>query len=482
MGMEFLHEHDRSKELTFSDVFLVPRLTEMASRMEVDCKPHSVLPSTIPLIVSNMNAVAGRRMAETVTRRGGLVVLPQDMSLSRVEEIIKNLHTRHELYETPVQLLYSESIQTANALMYKRAHGAIIVVDEQQKPLGIYTEHDGRNRDRYTPLSEVMSKDMITYHETEDIKELFGVMEARRVNVLPIISRDGVLKGIVTKKGLVRSSIYKPAKNEQGKLVTVVAVGINGDVETRIKQLLQFGVDVIVLDTAHGHQKKMVEVVQRARAIVGSSRPLVAGNVVTKEAVRDLCEAGASIVKVGIGPGAMCTTRMMTGIGRPQWSAIYECAQEARARGCEVWADGGIRHPRDIVLSLVAGASHAMFGSLWAGTFESPADIMKDAQGKWYKENFGMASRRAVQGRISDENSFEGYRKQYFEEGISASRMYLKERQESAEDVIDTIMAGVRSACTYTNAKNLEELYRNAVIGVQTAAGYEEGKPVPSSW
>lgn len=482
MGMEFLHEHDKDKELTFSDVFLVPRLTEMASRMEVDCKPNSQLPTTIPLIVSNMNAVAGRRMAETVTRRGGLVVLPQDMTMSRIEEIVGDIHSRHTIFETPVQLLHSESIQTANALMYKRAHGAIIVVDEQQRPLGIYTEHDGRNRDRYTPLSQVMSKDMITYHETENIQELFEVMQARRVSVLPIIAKNGALKGIVTKKGLVRSSIYRPALNEQGRLVTAVAVGINGDVESRIKQLLDIGVDIIVLDTAHGHQKKMIEVIRRARAIVGAQRPLVAGNVVTKEAVRDLCDAGASIVKVGIGPGAMCTTRMMTGIGRPQWSAVYECAQEARALHKEVWADGGVRHPRDIVLSLVAGASHVMFGSMWAGTFESPADIMKDVQGKWYKENFGMASRRAVQGRIDDENSFEGYRKQYFEEGISSSRMYIKEGQESAEDIIDSIMAGVRSACTYSNAKSLEELYTNAVIGVQTSAGFEEGKPVPSSW
>ena len=210
--------------------------------------------------------------------------------------------------------------------------------------------------------------------------------------------------------------------------------------------------------------------------------PVVAGNVVSAAGTVDLIDAGADIVKVGVGPGAMCTTRMMTGVGRPQFTAVLDCARAARERGAHVWADGGVRWPRDVSLALAAGASNVMIGSWFAGTHESPGDLYRDESGRPYKESFGMASARAVATRTAEETPFDRARKALFEEGISTARMYLDAERPGVEDLLDLIVAGVRSACTYAGAANLEELYERAIIGVQSVAGFAEGRPLDTSW
>jgi IMP dehydrogenase len=242
-----------------------------------------------------------------------------------------------------------------------------------------------------------------------------------------------------------------------------------------------------VVDTAHGHQEKMIAALKSVRAAVsavgnGNHVTVVAGNVVTAEGTRDLVEAGADVVKVGVGPGAMCTTRMMTGVGRPQFSAVLECAQAARELGARVWADGGVRHPRDVALALAAGASSVMVGSWFAGTYESPGDMLRDEQGRPYKESFGMASKRAVTARTRGDSAFDRARKGLFEEGISTSRMRLDPAAPSVEDLLDAICSGVRSACTYAGATTLEEFHAKAVVGIQSASGYAEGAPLPHGW
>ena len=213
------------------------------------------------------------------------------------------------------------------------------------------------------------------------------------------------------------------------------------------------GVDVLVIDTAHGHQTRTLRAIEEVRA-VAPDMPIVAGNVVTATGTRELIEAGADVVKVGVGPGAMCTTRMMTGVGRPQFSAVVECADEARRLGRHIWADGGVRYPRDVALALAGGAASVMFGSWLAGTYESAADTLRDPDGRLYKESFGMASNRAVKNRSRAESAFERARKELFEEGISTSRMYLDPERPGVEDIIDDIVAGVRSACTYAGAQH----------------------------
>jgi len=258
-------------------------------------------------------------------------------------------------------------------------------------------------------------------------------------------------------------------------------VGVNGDVKAKAAGLLEAGADCLVVDTAHGHQDRMLEALQAVRALAPGV-PVAAGNVVSAEGVRDLVAAGADIVKVGVGPGAMCTTRMMTGVGRPQFSAVLECSAAAREVGAHVWADGGVRHPRDVALALAAGAAQVMIGSWFAATHESPGDLHVDAQGRAYKESFGMASARAVANRTSSESPFDRARKGLYEEGISTSRMYLEPDRPGVEDLVDQICAGVRSACTYAGARSLDELRERAVVGVQSAAGFSEGRPLPAGW
>jgi IMP dehydrogenase len=256
---------------------------------------------------------------------------------------------------------------------------------------------------------------------------------------------------------------------------------VNGDVAEKAARLLECGVDTLVVDTAHGHQERMIEALRAVRD-VAAGVPLVAGNVVAAEGVHDLIEAGADIVKVGVGPGAMCTTRMMTGVGRPQFSAVLECAGAAAEHGKHVWADGGVRHPRDVALALAAGASQVMIGSWFAGTYESPGDLQRSADGRAYKESFGMASARAVANRTGSDDRFERARKSLYEEGISSSRMFLDPTRPGVEDLVDEICSGVRSACTYAGAHDLAEFAERAVVGVQSAAGYAEGRPLPAGW
>jgi IMP dehydrogenase len=258
-------------------------------------------------------------------------------------------------------------------------------------------------------------------------------------------------------------------------------MGVNGDVKGRAAELIESGIDLLVLDTAHGHQQRMLEALEAIRSLA-TDLPIVAGNVVSAEGTRALIEAGADIVKVGVGPGAMCTTRMMTGVGRPQFSAVLECAGAAAELGKHVWADGGVRHPRDVALALAAGASAVMIGSWFAGTYESPGDLHVAPDGRLFKDSFGMASARAVASRTSSETPFERARKGLFEEGISSGRQFLDPARPGVEDLIDAITAGVRSACTYAGAANLAQLHERAIVGVQSTAGFAEGRPLHAGW
>jgi IMP dehydrogenase len=477
--MRFLNDSP-PYDLTYNDVFMVPSLSTVRSRFDVDLHSPDGLGLQIPLVVSNMTAVAGRRMAETIARRGGLVVLPQDIPLDVIEGVVDYVKTRHLVYETPIALAPTNTVGDALGLIHKRAHGVVVVVDEG-KPIGVFAEKDATGFDRFTQLQHVMSRDLVTIADGADLEEIYLRLTNERLNAAPVVSADGFLVGAITQRGALRSTIYKPAVDRQGRLLTSVAVGINGDPAVKAKALQAIGVDVLVIDTAHGHQSRMLSTIEEVRKAAPDT-PIVAGNVVTTEATRQLIEAGTDIVKVGVGPGAMCTTRMMTGVGRPQFSAVLECSAEAARLGKHVWADGGVRYPRDVALALAAGASSVMFGSWLAGTYESAADTLRDPDGRLYKESFGMASHRAVKNRTRSETEFERARKGLFEEGISTSRMYLDPDRPGVEDIVDEIVAGVRSACTYAGAADLTEFHERAVVGVQSAAGYEEGLPQGTSW
>ena len=467
-------------DLTYDDVFMVPSASQLSSRMDVDLASADGSGTTIPLVVANMTAISGRRMAETIARRGGIAVIPQDIPHAVVDIVIKWVKTRHTFFDTPITLNPHQTVADAVSLLHKRAHGAIVIVDNG-KPVGIVTEEDCKSVDRFTQLHQVMSKELITMPDNLDARAAFEFLNLHRHKLAPVVSNNGELVGIMTRIGALRGTLYSPAVDANNHLRIAAAVGINGDIAAKAAALVESGADVLVVDTAHGHQKKMIDALHSIKSL-GLSVPIVAGNVVTADGVRDLVEAGASIIKVGVGPGAMCTTRMQTGVGRPQFSAVLECATEAKKLGAHVWADGGVRHPRDVALALAAGASQVMIGSWFAGTYESPGDLQSDVNGRLFKESFGMASARAVAARTSGEDAFDRARKALFEEGISTSRMYLNPARPGVEDLLDEIIAGLRSSCTYAGARNLEEFAERAVIGIQSSAGYAEGRPLHSSW
>ncbi|GAA4927942.1 GuaB1 family IMP dehydrogenase-related protein [Streptomyces coeruleoprunus] len=480
--MRFLNDLKPPYDLTYDDVFMVPSRSAVGSRQGVDLTTPDGTGTTIPLVVANMTAIAGRRMAETVARRGGLVVIPQDIPIDVVTDVISWVKSRHHVLDTPIVLEPHQTVADALSLLPKRAHNAGVVVDADHRPVGVVTDRDLTGVDRFTQLSEVMSKDELLLLDADmDPREAFNTLDHHNRRYAPAVDGDGRLAGILTRKGALRATLYTPAVDAKGRLRIAAAVGINGDVAGKAKQLLDAGVDTLVIDTAHGHQESMINAIRVVRAL-DPQVPIVAGNIVAAEGVRDLIEAGADVIKVGVGPGAMCTTRMMTGVGRPQFSAVLECAAEAKKYGKHVWADGGVRHPRDVAMALAAGASNVMIGSWFAGTYESPGDLQQDANGRLYKESFGMASARAVRNRTSDESAYDRARKALFEEGISTSRMFLDPARPGVEDLIDSIIAGVRSSCTYAGAASLEEFAEKAVVGVQSAAGYAEGKPLHASW
>ncbi|MFF3568930.1 GuaB1 family IMP dehydrogenase-related protein [Nocardia jiangxiensis] len=478
--MQFLPGHQPPYDLTYDDIFLVPNRTEVTSRFDVDLSTSDGTGTTIPIVVANMTAVAGRRMAETVARRGGIVVLPQDLPLGAAADTISFVKARSLVADTPVVLGPDHSVSEALALIHKRAHGAVVVV-ENDRPIGVVTEASCADVDRFARLGAVAETGFVTVAADTSPREIFETLESQHAHLAVLVAADGTLAGVLTRTGAVRTGIYDPAIDASGKLRIAAAVGINGDVPAKAKALVDAGADVLVMDTAHGHQIKMLEAL-RSVADLRLGVPLVAGNVVSAEGTRDLAAAGADIIKVGVGPGAMCTTRMMTGVGRPQFSAVAECASAAKDLGVHIWADGGVRHPRDVALAIAAGASNVMIGSWFAGTYESPGDLRVDRDGNAYKESFGMASKRAVAARTVTDNAFDRARKALFEEGISSSRMRLDPERPGVEDLIDHICSGVRSACTYAGARTLGELHDKAVLGVQSAAGFAEGRPLPSGW
>lgn len=476
--MRFLHpERDESLELALEDVFITPGYFAGGSRLDVDLRPVDFAGGSHPIVSANMNAVTGKRMAETMARYGGLGVLPQDMELDTVARIVRHIKGADPRYDTALSVSPRATLRDVLGIIRKRPHDMVVVVDDERRPLGIVTHADLRDRDQYTPAGALMSSRLITIPAGTPNRDAFLLMDEARVKAVPVLDPEGRLHGVLTRDDAVRLELLRPSLDGRGELMVAAAIGISAQAGAAAARLLELGVSAIVLDTAHGHQRRMIEALREVRRVAGDRVPLVAGNVCTAEGTAALIEAGADVVKVNVGPGAMCTTRMQTGAGRPTFTSALVCAREARRRGKHIWADGGVRHPRDVALYLAAGAARVMVGTTLAGTFESPGDVKEDREGHLYKENYGMASARAVSDRTADLDPFERAKKGFFREGISTSRIYIPEGRESVGALLVEMITGVQSACSYAGAASLEELHDRAVIGVQTLSGYSEGKP-----
>jgi IMP dehydrogenase len=475
-------------DLTYSDVFLVPRSSAVTSRLDVDLSPGDGTPARIPLVSANMNSVTGARLAATLARRGGLGVLPQDLPLQELDAAIRWVKAQPVRWDSPLVLPASATVADAGRLLPATEGHGIVVADTDAAPLHIDRVIGVVPASRLaTALPDALLSDLVRGRaasiDADDVataRDAFDLLVAADAETVCVLERGYVI-GTLSRRSALRGTLYPPAVDASGRLAVAAAVGINGDVASKARALAAAGVDVLVVDTAHGHQDGMRGAL-RAVAALNLGIPIVAGNIVTADGVRDLVDAGATILKVGVGPGAMCTTRMMTAVGRPQFSAVLETAAAARELGAHVWADGGVRYPRDVALALAAGAASVMIGSWFAGTIEAPGELLVDADGRAYKESWGMASTKAVHGRFGRLDPYELARKELFAEGISSSRIYLDPLRPGIEDLLDMITSGVRSSFTYAGASTVPEFATRARVGLQSAAGYEEGKALPVSW
>ena len=460
----------------------------MTSRLDVDLAPGDGTNTTIPLVSANMNSVTGARLAATLARRGGLGVLPQDMPLQELDAAIRWVKDQPVRWDTPLVLPPEATVADAARLLPATEGHGIVVAHAATGPLNIDGVLGVVPATRLgTALPDARLGDLargrtasIDADDVESARHAFDLIVGAGAETVCVL-HHGFVVGTLSRRSALRSTLYRPAVDASGRLSVAAAVGINGDVASKARALAAAGVDVLVLDTAHGHQDGMLAALRTVSGL-GLGIPIAAGNIVTAEGVSDLVRSGADILKVGVGPGAMCTTRMMTAVGRPQFSAVLETAEAARMLGAHVWADGGVRYPRDVALALAAGAASVMIGSWFAGTIEAPGELQVDGAGLSYKESWGMASTKAVHDRFGRLDPYELARKELFAEGISSSRIYLDPLRPGLEDLIDMITSGVRSSFTYAGASSVAEFHDRARVGLQSAAGYEEGKALPVSW
>lgn len=474
--MKFNNPIYENEELAYEDVFLFQNYFEWKSRLDADVKPTVSLWTNIPIVTANMNAVSGKRMAETIARCGWLSVLPQDMDIETLTMIIKHIKNADLQYDTTITVKAHNTIRDALWIIHKRAHNCVILIDDDGKAMSIFKQQDLESLDQFTLLGNINRPKLIIWRIWISDEDAFNLMEEKNISSLPIVDDKWILKWILTKKNTLRNDIYKPALDENWKLNVAVAVGINS-FDEKVQILFNLWVKIFVLDTAHGYQKSMIENIKKIRAMYGNKIKVIAGNVITEDATRELILTWADGVKIWIWPWAMCTTRMKTWVGRPQFTAVYKCAQEAKKHWWFIWADGWVKSPRDFILALAAWANHVMIGTRFAWVFESVWDVKYDEQWKMYKENYGMASKKAVCNRSQNLSKFQQAQKQMFREGISTSRIYIKPWMESVWDIVDECMTGLSSAMTYLGAKTLEEFSEKTIVGVQTSAGFIEGTP-----
>lgn len=495
---EALSAHREYQACLFALADQYPDVARVISRDQVDFAPPNGF-GNVPVMIANMNAVCGKRMAEVMAMMGGSAALPQDKTDDELRDIGAYMHSRDVRYMTPLTLKANAKLHEVRPLLEKRDMDTVAVVDDAGKFVGIVRLQQagaegsqgvipaGMNPD--SPITPFIRKDCITAPDGISEEDTIELMDKHRIHFLPIVDAEGTLKGVRTKKFAAMRWRYKPFVDEvNGGLAVVATIGaVNNNPVDRLRFLInEVGVKGIVLDTAHFDQGLLTyRNIQRARDIIEQSRQqitLIAGNMVTKAATADTIAAGADIVKVGIGPGAMCTTRIETGVGRPQLSVLQECGPEAARLGKHVMADGGIQYPRDVALAMaVDGVSHVMMGSVFVATKESPAPFESDERGL-YKVNSGMASRQSAElrsfgrERRSMQDHFRAMVGQRAE-GINAGKVYVKPGMDTVSSLLHWYIDGLTSSMTYAGSRNILEFQDYALIGIQTSSGYEEGKP-----
>ncbi|MGE1025062.1 IMP dehydrogenase [Bacillus sp. GMs2/2] len=463
--------------LTFDDVLLVPARSDILPR-EVSVKTvlSESLQLNIPLISAGMDTVTEADMAIAMARQGGLGIIHKNMSIEQqAEQVDKVKRSESGVISDPFFLTPEHQVYDAEHLMGKYRISGVPVVNnlDERKLVGIITNRDMRFIQDYSiKISDVMTKEqLITAPVGTTLEEAEKILQKYKIEKLPLVDNNGVLQGLITIKDIEKVIEFpNSAKDKQGRLLVGAAVGVTADAMLRIDALVKASVDAIVLDTAHGHSKGVIDKVKEVRAKYPSLN-IVAGNVATAEATKALIEAGANVVKVGIGPGSICTTRVVAGVGVPQLTAVYDCATEARKHGIPVIADGGIKYSGDMVKALAAGAHVVMLGSMFAGVAESPGET-EIYQGRQFKVYRGMGSVGAMEKGSKDRYFQEGNKK-LVPEGIEGRVPY----KGPLADTVHQLVGGLRAGMGYCGAQDLEFLRENAQFIRMSGAGLRESHP-----
>ncbi|WP_404430109.1 IMP dehydrogenase [Sutcliffiella horikoshii] len=471
-------ENKFAKEgLTFDDVLLVPSKSEVLPRdVDLKVKLTETLQLNIPIISAGMDTVTEAEMAIAMARQGGLGIIHKNMSIEQqAEQVDKVKRSERGVITDPFFLTPEHQVFDAEHLMGKYRISGVPIVNnkEELKLVGILTNRDLRFiQDFSIPISDVMTKEnLVTASVGTTLEEAESILQKYKIEKLPLVDEAGVLKGLITIKDIEKVIEFPhSAKDEQGRLLVGAAVGVTGDTMLRVEMLVQKSVDAIVVDTAHGHSQGVLDTVRKIRDKYPNLN-IIAGNVATADATRDLVEAGANVVKVGIGPGSICTTRVVAGVGVPQITAVYDCATEARKLGVSVIADGGIKYSGDIVKALAAGGHAVMLGSMLGGTSESPGDT-EIFQGRRFKVYRGMGSVGAME-KGSKDRYFQEDNKKFVPEGIEGRIPY----KGPVADTIYQMVGGLRSGMGYCGTKDLQALRENAQFVKMTGAGLRESHP-----
>ncbi|RCW41174.1 IMP dehydrogenase [Paenibacillus prosopidis] len=461
--------------LTFDDVLLIPRKSEVLPReVDISIRLSENIKLNIPLISAGMDTVTESALAIAIAREGGIGIIHKNMSIAQqAEEVDRVKRSESGVITNPFSLTPEHHVYDAEELMGKYRISGVPIVDQDKKLVGILTNRDLRFVHDYSiKINEVMTRDnLVTAPVGTTLQEAEGLLQKHKIEKLPLIDETNTLKGLITIKDIEKAIQFpNAAKDQHGRLLCGAAVGISKDTMDRAEALVQSGIDVLVVDSAHGHHINIIEAVRKLRAAY-PELTIIAGNVATGDATRDLIEAGASVVKVGIGPGSICTTRVIAGIGVPQITAIYDCATVAREYNIPVIADGGIKYSGDITKAIASGASAIMIGSLFAGTAESPGET-EIFQGRSFKVYRGMGSLGAMKEGSKD-RYFQENENKLVPEGIEGRVPY----KGPLADTVHQLLGGLRSGMGYCGTSSLDELKNDTQFVRITGSGLRESHP-----
>ncbi len=465
--------------LTYDDVLLVPQYSDIASRRKLSTQTRLTrkIVMQAPIVSANMDTVTESEMAIAMAQDGGIGIIQRFMSIDeQVRQIAHVKKAESFIVDNPITVTLSHTVGDVKRIVEETYTGGILILDGHEKLVGIITTRDLLfEQDDHRPLSEIMTHKVITAPRDTTLEQAEKILHEHRIEKLPLVDSNGKIAGLITLKDIMKIAEFpKATKDERGRLAVGAAVGVKPTELKRVERLLEAGADCIVVDIAHGDSKLEMDVIAAIRKEFSSSQ-IIGGNVATAEGTQRLIDVGVDAVKVGVGPGSICITRIVAGAGVPQLTAVINCSAVARPQDIPVIADGGIRTSGDIVKALAAGASSVMIGSLLAGTDESPGLLMT-RQGHRYKVSRGMASLQANVARKAREGEGDITQEEiedYVSEGVEAAVPY----RGSAREMLNQLIGGLQSGMSYCNAHSVDELYEKAIFVRMTEVGLMESRP-----